>query len=104
MHVQSFFIFVFFVFGGRHAREFPACEITDLAIIGFVANRLPVGVMDEPITPICVIFGARLFGRKQIFGFGTVQQCHKCEVYHSAFLYVAGGTLKHAMRNLKIVI
>ena len=29
--------------------------------IGFVANRLPVGALDEPITPICVIFRCASF-------------------------------------------
>ena len=49
-------------------------------------------------------FGACLFGRKQMFGFGTVQKCHKCEIYNLKILYLPGGIFKNVLRNLKIVI
>ena len=44
-------------------------------------------------------FGARLFGWKKRFGFGTVQKCHKFEIHHLAFLYLAGYIETIALRN-----
>ena len=52
---SQMFIFGFFIFSGWHFWEFPASQITDLARIVCVANRLPVRVLDEPITPFFVI-------------------------------------------------
>ena len=79
INFSQFFRFHVFIFGGRHVSELPACEITNFAKrhfaarIVFVTNWLPVRVLDEPITPICVIFRCASFWSKNIFGFGMAE-------------------------------
>ena len=74
-----FVTFRVFLFGGRHVSELPTCEITNFAKrqfaarIVFVTNRLPVRVLDEPITPICVIFRCESFWSRFLFRFGLCQ-------------------------------
>ena len=97
INFSQFFRFHVFIFGVRHVSELPACEITNFAKqhfaarIVFVTNGLPVRVLDKPITPICVIFRCASLRSENIFGFGTIGKCHKCEMYHFEMLYLAGG-------------
>ena len=106
--IQSFLKFGFFIFGGRHAREFAACETTNLAKRHLAGHektyKFGKAALDKYIPPPKTSRNAPPGFHKLMFGGGMAEKCRECQIMIWAFGDLVGRVVGNALPNYKIVM